>query len=1200
MANPVTTIYQRLQHIFSGDNIKPENATTNVNTTVGQTNVIDTASSKEEYDMKLLQAKQQSLLAKQWIKAKNDLTNKTLSGLNDVRLMYRDSELMDAFPEIGTALDLYSEECCFLGDTGFMVNITSKSDRIKSILTDLFVNRLSINTVLPMICRAMCKYGNNYMLLNLDKDNGILGWKQLPVYEMERYENGTAYPYMAAPHASLNNINEYQAKDDTKFVWVGQTEYIPYRSWQIAHFRLLYDSQFLPYGCLVGDTRIETEYGYKEIADINVGDKVWTFNIQTQERELADVTKTMCKGLKKVYKLRTKHYEIEATEDHKFLTSDKNTFQYKELKDITINDYIVCDNLQNRKNKITYLEEKPNLCLPSYINEEFARLIGFLIGDGWVSHGNHTMFAMGEHNAINQTYIDILTKYTNKKPSFFKNTASDKKLKYHTVSFTTKDFVELLTSVGFSGKSYSKRIPQWVFNGTNTIKKSFLKGLIDADGSYTIISKNCLRLTLELCNEQLIKDTKTLIHSLGYKVGNIGCRNRIGHVSKYHNITSQHKSYYISFYECHNKQEKTNDFNNRLTDCFKLEKVRNIKELDTQLTYDITVSNDNANFFANGIVTHNCSLLHKARRHFRMLSMMEDMMLVYRLDRSIERRVFKINVGAIDVQDVPAYVQEIANNFKRTPIIDPTTGQIDLRKNIMPVWKKTPIPLSDGRTITIEDLAKESESGKENHVYSVQNKTLEVVLGNVVWCGKNYTAEQMIKITLDNNTFAVMAAEHEVMLNNGEKKRADELDKGDVVMPFFNKANIVETDLKVVSTEYIEGDDVYCMTVQGDNGEDDRHNFALRTFNADYSWNDNGMFVSNCQTEDFFIPTRDDNAPSPIETLPAGQNLTAMDDIQYIQNKVLTALRVPRSFLNFEEEKGDGKNLSLMDVRFTRTVNRIQQALLMELNKIAMIHLFLLGFNDELTDFNLTMNNPSSQAEMLELENLAKKITTAKDAVADPGGGIPLTSMTWAWKHIMKWSDKEIQQNLEELRLESALAAEIANTNQIIQRTHIFDPVDNLYGEAGAEYAENPQEGGMDGDKLSGFGGGGIGGGPIGAGDMDFGDEGDMGDTMDMGAEGEMGMPMAAANDNAIPPMNDNVIRKLNILTEAKKQDYKAQMLNKSKHYADILCERLTQKTIEKETNKHQDLSDKVLLINEEMTHMIDHLKDYSTDTEAD
>lgn len=107
------------------------------------------------------------------------------------------------------------------------------------------------------------------------------------------------------------------------------------------------------------------------------------------------------------------------------------------------------------------------------------------------------------------------------------------------------------------------------------------------------------------------------------------------------------------------------------------------------------------------------SYLNSARRHWRMLSLMEDMMLIYRLERSIERRVYKIFVGAIDDADVPAYVEEIANNFKRTPIIDPMTGQVDLRKNILPVHKDTPIPLLDGRTITIENLAKEYEMVKK-------------------------------------------------------------------------------------------------------------------------------------------------------------------------------------------------------------------------------------------------------------------------------------------------------------------------------------------------------------------------------------------------------------------------------------------------------------------------------------------------------
>ena len=65
-------------------------------------------------------------------------------------------------------------------------------------------------------------------------------------------------------------------------------------------------------------------------------------------------------------------------------------------------------------------------------------------------------------------------------------------------------------------------------------------------------------------------------------------------------------------------------------------------------------------------------------------------------------------------------------------------------------------------------------------------------------------------------------------------------------------------------------------------------------------------------------------------------------------------------------------------------VNQIQQAFLMELNKVVMIHLYLLGFDDELTNFSLTMNNPSTQAEQLEIENTAKKIAAVRDAISDP------------------------------------------------------------------------------------------------------------------------------------------------------------------------------------------------------------------------
>ena len=75
----------------------------------------------------------------------------------------------------------------------------------------------------------------------------------------------------------------------------------------------------------------------------------------------------------------------------------------------------------------------------------------------------------------------------------------------------------------------------------------------------------------------------------------------------------------------------------------------------------------------------------------------------------------------------------------------------------------------------------------------------------------------------------------------------------------------------------------------------------------------------------------------------------------------------------FEETNGDGKNLALQDIRFARTINRIQQAMLQELNKLAIIHLYILGLEDELENFTITLNNPSTQAEMLKIEQTQLK-----------------------------------------------------------------------------------------------------------------------------------------------------------------------------------------------------------------------------------
>jgi hypothetical protein len=635
MANKLLTVFQNLDRTINGTWDKAQTSHNNTynmsDISDRKSHVIYKASSKEDYEKTKLEMQQNTYLKDRWVKANVDLTVQAFNGLNNIKLMYRDADLMDAFPEIGAALDTMAEESCVPNTHGQIITVHSKSDRVKNILEDLFINRLDIQVIAPMVIRAMCKYGNQFMLLNVDSKLGVIGWRQLPVYEVERLENGIANPYGGAGigiDIARNNVND---KDlTTKFVWTNETNNrYPFRDWQIAHFRLITNQMYLPYGV---------------------------------------------------------------------------------------------------------------------------------------------------------------------------------------------------------------------------------------------------------------------------------------------------------------------------------------------------------------------SALNAGRRHFRMLSLMEDMMLIYRLERSVERRVYKIFVGAIDDADVEAYVEDIANNFKRTPVIDPMTGQIDLRKNLLDI------------------------------------------------------------------------------------------------------------------------------------------------------------------SQDLFIPVRDASQASPIETLPAAQNLTAIDDIKFVQNKLLTALRIPKSFLNFEETTGDGKNLALMDIRFVRTVNRFQQAFLMEMTKIASIHLYLLGFTDDLTNFTLSMTNPSTQSEQLEIENIQKKVGIIRDAVSDPGNGISVMSLSRALKEIMKWSDKEIQENFEEIRLEKALATELEKTSQIIKKTGIFDNVDRIYGEPGAKYQDDQQQGNQ--DEMGGMMGGGGGGGLPPMDDGGFG--GDIDELGEMGADenGEISgnegeVPMGGEEgggeqppSNEQPPMENLISRKMKpLLNEIRKKD---------------------------------------------------------------
>jgi hypothetical protein len=212
--------------------------------------------------------------------------------------------------------------------------------------------------------------------------------------------------------------------------------------------------------------------------------------------------------------------------------------------------------------------------------------------------------------------------------------------------------------------------------------------------------------------------------------------------------------------------------------------------------------------------------------------------------------------------------------------------------------------------------------------------------------------------------------------------------------------------------------------------------------------------------QDYFIPVRDPGQTMPIETLPGAQNLSEIADIEYIQKKLLTALRIPKAFLGFEEPVGSGDNLSLMDIRFARTINKIQKSMIAELNKIAIIHLFILGFEDELNNFTLGLTNPSKQADLLMVSVWKEKVLLYKDLVTEIPNTLQPTSATWAKKHIFGFSDEDIKLEIQQIRLERAVAAELTNTPTIITHTGMFDNVDKLYKTTTGDTTTPPAEGG--------------------------------------------------------------------------------------------------------------------------------------------
>lgn len=242
------------------------------------------------------------------------------------------------------------------------------------------------------------------------------------------------------------------------------------------------------------------------------------------------------------------------------------------------------------------------------------------------------------------------------------------------------------------------------------------------------------------------------------------------------------------------------------------------------------------------------SMIEPARRPFRQLTLMEDAMMINRIMRAPEKRVFKVDIGNIPPAEVDAHIQKLMDRSKKVPFIDPVTGDYNLR---------------------------------------------------------------------------------------------------------YNMQNLIE---------------------------------------------------------DFWLPVRGKDNGTSIENL-GGLEYNAIEDIEYIKNKMLAALKIPKAFLGYDEAVSGKATLAAEDVRFARTIERIQRIVVSELTKIAIVHLYAQGFTDEeLINFNLSLTNPSTIYEQEKINLWTQKIQLVAQMQ-----GAKLLSTDWIYKNVFEMPEDEAETERDRL-----------------------------------------------------------------------------------------------------------------------------------------------------------------------------------------
>jgi len=1004
------TIYQRLENLFGPE----KNKVSKSKYSLDDRQLLKTQS-KEEYEVAKLQAQQNKYLANQWQKVDGELFQQSVYYETTRIASYSDFEGMEFYPEIAAALDIFMEEATVQNKEGRILNIFSESKRVKRILQDLFFNRLDIHTSLPMWTRNTCKYGDNFLFLKIDDENGIVGVKQLPNIEIERKEADNYKVYNAN-----DPITKDGKKDSVTFFWKNKD--ITFNSWQIAHFRLLGDDRRLPYGTSILEKarRIWKQLLLSEDAMLIYRVtraperrifKIFVGNID--EQDVPSYVQKIANNFKKSPVIDQRTGQIDTRYNQ--MAQDQDYF-------IPVRD----------PSSPSPIETLPGACID--LNTRIPLLDGRTLKlseiiNEW-DNGNRNLWVYscnpktGEFVPGMITWAGVTRKNTDVMKITLDNgeeiiaTPDHKFLHREGYKLECKDLKEGMSLMPFYRKNEIKY-------KKNNHKKDYEMIFDHSINDWVWTHKKVSDFhKTNLSTEYVFNESKTNLN-----------KNTIHHVdfNRFNNTPSN-----LVFMNFSDHLELHSENTQLMTEAFVKKYNENPifrEKIKNNLNNSRNVFQQKRNSDHEYKESVKIKQKESINKFFENLSIEELKVWCERINNPVTKS--KTTKKLLKWCENPENLKlkgQIISKVKSTP-----EAKEKISKISKSLWEKEGYResvFSKKQKLTFTDkLYNMFVTEFKKHLRS--DLTLNVLNNDKDFMSEFIVNNQDIRSSLTNlNTFTHNHLE-KMIKQRGFKNFREWKQKENSVNEFYNH--------KIVKIEYLENKiDTGTITVDGNEIYHDFHTFAIES----------GIYIFN-------------------------SNLSEIADIEYLQKKLFTALRVPKPFLGFEETNGDGKNLALQDIRFTRTINRIQQSMIQELNKIAIIHLYLLGLEDELENFTLSLNNPSTQADMLRTEQLQQKITLYKDSVVDSGNGFGAMSMTRAKKEILGMSEEEIRLDIEQQRLEKAAAAELANTTNIIKKTGIFDKVDRMYGEFGVSPDEAAKsapaaegEEGMGGMEPS-FGGGG-------------------------------------------------------------------------------------------------------------------------------